>query len=137
MSTPLKSKSKEAGPAQNSNGKIEYKENPQTNEKIDAWIAANPERFKFFDELPHERAVRKLVLNEVHRYERTQKMNNSIMKKLEGDPEAKAAYETLLKRVPEKDRERATSQLARHVLRISAPREPRAQTQGTGVRVGG
>jgi hypothetical protein len=137
MSTPLKPKSKEAGPAQNSNGTVEYRENPQTNEKIDAWIAANPERFKFFNDLPHERAVRKLVLNEIQKYERVQKMNNGIMKKLEGDPEAKAAYETLLKRVPEGERERATSQLARHVLRITAPRQSRSQTQGTGMRVGG
>jgi hypothetical protein len=58
------------------------------------------------------------------------------MKKLENDPEAKAAYETLLKRVPEDQRERAMASVARHVLRITAPREPRSQTQNTGMRAG-
>ncbi len=78
---------------------VEYRENPRTNEKIDAWIKNNPDRFKFFDEMPHERAVRKLVLNEVEKYERMQKMNSGIMQKLNDDPEAKQAFEILLKRV--------------------------------------
>ena len=80
---------------------IEYRENPRTNEKIDAWIKANPDSFKFLNELPHERAVRKLVLNEVQKYERMQKMNNGIMDKIDKDPEAKQALDTLLKRLPE------------------------------------
>lgn len=131
-----KSKIKTAAPA--SNGAIEYRENPKTNEKIDAWIKANPERFKFFDELPHDRAVRKLVLNEVQKYERIQKMNHGIMQKLEGDPDAKQAFDTLLKRVPEADRERASAQLARHVFRLGARQEgnSKSQTVATGVRMG-
>jgi hypothetical protein len=50
-----------------------YRENPRTNEKIDEWIKRNPDQFKFFDQMPHERAVRKLILNEIDRYERQQK----------------------------------------------------------------
>ena len=98
-----------------------------------------PTSFKFFDELPHERAVRKLVLNEVQKYERMQKMNAGIMQKLDGDPEAKQAYETLLKRVPEADRERATASIAKHVFALGTPRNDRAKTQsaGGGMRVGG
>jgi ATPase subunit of ABC transporter with duplicated ATPase domains len=111
---------------------VEYRENPRTNEKIDGWIKANPDQFKFFDELPHERAVRKLVLNEVQKYERLQKMNSGIMQKLDNDPEAKQAYETLLKRVPEADRERATASIARHVFQLGAPRNDRAKTPGAG-----
>ncbi len=118
---------------------VQYRENQRTNEKIDAWIKANPDGFKFFDEMPHDRAVRKLVLNEVQRYERMQKMNAGIMQKLENDPEAKQSYETLLKRVPEADRERATASIARHVFQLGTPRNDRAKTQsaGTGMRVGG
>ncbi len=118
---------------------VQYRENQRTNEKIDAWIKANPDGFKFFDEMPHDRAVRKLVLNEVQRYERMQNMNAGIMQKLENDPEAKQAYETLLKRVPEADRERATASIARHVFQLGTPRNDRAKTQsaGTGMRVGG
>jgi hypothetical protein len=132
-----RAKSKEAASAQTPNGDAtQYRDNPQTNEKIDAWIKANPDRWQYFSNLPPERAARKLVLNEIQRYESRQKMNNGIMKKLENDPEAKAAYETLLKRVPEEQRERAMASVARHVLRISAPRQPRSQTQSTGMRVG-
>jgi ATPase subunit of ABC transporter with duplicated ATPase domains len=127
-----KPKSKNAAGAPASNAPVEYRENPRTNEKIDGWIKANPDQFKFFDELPHERAVRKLVLNEVQKYERLQKMNAGIMQKLNDDPEAKQAYETLLKRVPEADRERATASIARHVFQLGAPREENSKTQGVG-----
>ena len=127
-----KTKPKNAAPG--SNGAVQYRENPRTNEKIDAWIKANPDQFKFFDELPHERAVRKLVLNEVQKYERMQKMNSGIVQKLDNDPEAKQAFETLLKRLPEDQRERATASIARHVFRLTNPREEngKAQTQGAG-----
>ena len=127
-----KPKSKTAAAAPASSTPVEYRENPRTNEKIDGWIKANPDQFKFFDELPHERAVRKLVLNEVQKYERLQKMNAGIMQKLDNDPEAKQAYETLLKRVPEADRERATASIARHVFQLGAPRNDRAKTPGAG-----
>ncbi len=136
-STPPRARTRQGGSAQPPTGDAQYRENPQTNEKIDAWIAANPQRWEYFKNLPPDRAARKLVLNEIQKYERQQKMNNGIMKKLEGDPEAKAAYETLLKRVPEDQRERATASIARHVLRITSPREPRSQSQGGGMRAGG
>jgi ATPase subunit of ABC transporter with duplicated ATPase domains len=134
-----KTKPKNAAAAPDSNAPVQYRENPRTNEKIDAWIKANPDQFKFFAELPHDRAVRKLVLNEVQKYERMQKMNSSIMQKLDNDPEAKQAFETLLKRVPEADRERAAADIARHVFKLGAPRNDRARTQstGTGMRAGG
>jgi hypothetical protein len=127
-----KPKSKTAATTPASNAPVEYRENPRTNEKIDAWIKNNPDRFKFFDEMPHERAVRKLALNEVEKYERMQKMNSGIMQKLNDDPEAKQAYEILLKRVPEADRERATASIARHVFQLGAPRNDRAKTPGAG-----
>ena len=134
-----KNKTKNAAAAPGSNEPVQYRENPRTNEKIDAWIKNNPDRFKFFDEMPHERAVRKLVLNEVEKYERMQKMNSGIMQKLNDDPEAKQAYEILLKRVPEADRERATASIAKHVFQLGAPRNDRAKTQGAGggMRAGG
>lgn len=48
----------------------QYRENEETNKKIDDWIKQHPDQFKFFNEMPHERAVRKLILNEINRYER-------------------------------------------------------------------
>jgi len=132
-------KTKPKNAASTATAPVEYRENPRTNEKIDAWIKNNPDGFKFYDEMPHERAVRKLVLNEVEKYERMQKMNSGIMQKLNADPEAKQAYEILLKRVPEADRERATASIAKHVFQLGAPRNDRAKTQGAGggMRAGG
>jgi hypothetical protein len=111
---------------------VEYRENPRTNEKIDAWIKNNPDGFKFYDEMPHERAVRKLVLNEVQKYERMQKMNSGIMQKLNDDPEAKQAYETLLKRFPKPPR---TGDRFHCQTRFSPanPREENSKTQSAGM----
>ena len=133
----LKAREAATAPPQNGTAPQQDRENPQTNEKIDAWIKDNPERWGYFSNLPPDRAARKLVLNEIQKYERQQKMNAGIMKKLDGDPEAKQAYETLLKRLPEDQRERAMASVARHVLRITTPREqkPRAETAGVGVAV--
>ena len=58
------------------------------------------------------------------------------MEKLEGDPEAKQAFDTLLKRVPENQRERATAQLARHVFRLATPQNDRSKSQSLGKGVG-
>jgi hypothetical protein len=63
-----------------------------------------------------------------------QKMNIGIVQKLDNDPEAKQAFETLLKRLPEDQRERATASIARHVFRLTNPREEngKSQTQSAG-----
>ena len=60
-------------PAPATDTPVQYRENPRTNEKIDEWIKRNPDQFKFFNEMPHERAVRKLILNEIDKYERREK----------------------------------------------------------------
>ncbi len=64
---------------------VQYRENPRTNEKIDEWIKRNPDQFKFFNEMPHERAVRKLILNEIEKYERFQKSKSYRSQKGEGE----------------------------------------------------
>jgi hypothetical protein len=51
----------------------QLRENPRINEKIDEWIKRNPDQYKFYNDMPHERAVRKLILNEIDKYERQQK----------------------------------------------------------------
>ncbi|MCI0540827.1 MAG: hypothetical protein L0Z50_36975 [Verrucomicrobiales bacterium] len=79
---------------------------------------------------------RMLVLNEVNNYERRQKMNNGILKKLDENPEAKAAYETLVKSLPEDQRERAMISVARQTMRITAPRQTQAKAQAPAVGVG-
>jgi hypothetical protein len=131
----LKTKPQEAPNARTPDG-VQFKNNPKVDEKIDTWIKDNPERWKFFKSLPPERMARMLVLNEVNTYERRQKMNNGILAKLEQNPEAKAAYETLVKSLPEDQRERAMISLARQTLRVTTPRQnqPKAPAPGMSVR---
>jgi hypothetical protein len=52
---------------------VEQRENPRINEKIDEWIKQFPDKWNYFMSLPPERMARKLVLNEIDRYERMQK----------------------------------------------------------------
>lgn len=52
---------------------VEQRENPRINEKIDEWIKRFPDKWNYFISLPPERMARKLVLNEIDRYERIQK----------------------------------------------------------------
>ncbi|HEY3915440.1 MAG TPA: hypothetical protein VGN61_13205 [Verrucomicrobiae bacterium] len=125
-------RTKDQAPAevQTPNGEsTQYRENPKTNEKIDAWIANNPDRWEYFRNLPPDRAARKLVLNEVQGYERRQKMNNGILNKLKENPEALKAYEALVKHLPEDQRERAMISIARSAFRATAPRKGQGQEQ--------
>jgi len=71
VAPPAPSPAAEATAASETTGQL--RENPRINEKIDEWIKRNPDQFKFFTEMPHERAVRKLILNEIDKYERQQK----------------------------------------------------------------
>lgn len=135
-----KTKNEALAEVQTPNGEsTQYRENPKTNEKIDAWIANNPDRWEYFRNLPPERAARKLVLNEVQNYERRQKMNNGILNKLKENPEALKAYESLVKHLPEDQRERAMISIARQAFRVTAPRKgqnPQPQVQeGVGMSV--
>jgi len=133
-----KTKPQEASNARTPDGAApQYKNNPKVDDKIDTWIKDNPDRWNFFRSLPPERMARMLVLNEINNYERRQKMNNGILTKLEQNPEAKAAYETLVKSLPEDQRERAMISIARQTLRVTTPRQgqAKAQTTAPGVRV--
>lgn len=71
VASPAAAPAAEAATTSDTTGQL--RENPRINEKIDEWIKRNPDQFKFFNEMPHERAVRKLILNEIDKYERQQK----------------------------------------------------------------
>jgi hypothetical protein len=75
--------------------------------------------------------ARALVLNEVQKQERTQKMREGIVRKLEQDPELKQAYQNLVKNLPEDQREQAMINIAARTMRDLMPKE----TQKAGVKV--
>jgi hypothetical protein len=57
------------------------------------------------------------------------------MKKINASPELKQAYETLVKNVPEDQREEVMSQIARQTQRAVSRSQSQNQSQEAGVKV--
>ena len=112
----------------------QFKENPQVNAKIDEYIKNNPKHWAYIQSMPPDRMARALVLNEVQKLDRREKMHASIMKKLDENPEMKQAYETLVKNLPADQREKMMTALAARTMRAITPRQPQAAQQA-GVKV--
>ncbi len=124
-------KSKEAANGSRDNEGPQFRDNPEINAKIDDYIKQNPKHWAYIQSMPAERMARALVLNEVQRRDRTQNMRKGILRKLEQDPELKQAYQTLVKNLPEDQREQAMVNIAARTMRNIAPR----QAQKAGVKV--
>jgi hypothetical protein len=75
--------------------------------------------------MPRERLERSLIWNEVQKIDRQQKMRDGIMKRINANPELKQAFETLVKNVPEDQRESVMMQIAtqarRSIARTQSP----------------
>jgi hypothetical protein len=127
----LKKSRTESSDAPREGGEPQLRENAQVNAKIDEYIKTNPKHWDYIQSLPPERMARALVLNEVQKQERTQKMREGIVRKLEQDPELKQAYQNLVKNLPEDQREQAMINIAARTMRDLAPKE----TQKAGVKV--
>ena len=124
-------KSKEAANGSRDNEGPQFRDNPEINAKIDEYIKLNPKHWSYIQSMPAERMARALVLNEVQRRDRTQNMRKGILRKLEQDPELKQAYQTLVKNLPEDQREQAMVNIAARTMRNIAPR----QVKNAGVQV--
>ena len=112
----------------------EFRENPQVNAKIDDYIKANPKHWEYIQSMTPDRMARALVLNEVQKLNRQEKMQAGVMKKLDQNPEMKKAFETVVKDLPEDQREKVMASMALRAMRALAPRQT-APTQKTGVSV--
>ena len=103
----------------------EHRTNPEVDAKIDAYIKENPKYWAYVQEMPRERLERSVVLSEVQKLDRQQKMRDGIMKRINSNPEMKAAFETLVKNVPEEQRESVMMQIATQARRsISRSQSP-------------
>ena len=128
----LKGKPKpESGDAAQDGQQPQFKENPQVNAKIDEYIKNNPKQWDFIQSMPPERMARALVLTEIQKEDRTQKMEKSIMRKLDENPEMKQSIQNMVKNMPEEQREKAMISIARQTMRVTAPK----QTPAAGVKV--
>ena len=112
----------------------QFKENPQVNAKIDDYIKANPKHWEYIQSMTPDRMARALVLSEVQKQDRQEKMQAGVMKKLDQNPEMKKALETAVKNLPEDQREKVMASMALRAMRAMAPRQA-APTQKAGVSV--
>jgi len=114
---------------------VNYRINPEVEAKIDAYIKENPKYCNYLQAMPRDRLERTVVLNEVRQLDRQQRMRDGVMKRINADPKLKQAYETLVKDVPEEQREEVMTQMARQKQRTVARSQTQHQTQGETVGV--
>jgi hypothetical protein len=104
--------------------------NPAVDAKIDAYIKENPKYWNYIQNLPRERLERSLVLTEVQKLDRQQRIRDGLMKEINQKPELKQAYETILKNVPESMRNLLIPQIASQAKRTIARSQRQTQTVG-------
>jgi thioester reductase-like protein len=112
-----------------------YRINPEVEAKIDSYIKENPKYWNYLHAMPRDRLERTVVLNEVRQIDRQQRMREGIMNRINASPELKQAYETLVKNVPEEQREEVMTQLARQTQRTVARSQVQHQAKGEAVGV--
>jgi hypothetical protein len=111
-----------------------YRQNPEVDAKIDAYIKENPKYWTYVQGMPRERLERTLVLNEVRELDRQQRMKEGILKQINKSPALKAAYDTLVKDLPEDQREGVIAQIARQARRaVAKSQNQQAETKGVTV----
>lgn len=88
--------------------------------KIDAYIKDNPKYWNYVQAMPRERLERTVVLNEVRKLDRQQRMREGLMKRINTNPALKNAYDTLVKDLPDDQKESVIAQIARSTRRAVA-----------------
>ena len=101
----------------------QYRDNPKVNARIDEYIKNNSKHWDYIQSMPRERLERALVLSEVNKLDRLEKMKAGILRKLDQNPELKQAYETLVKHLPEDQREKVMVSIAGRTMRSITPRQ--------------
>lgn len=81
--------------------------NPEIDAKIDAFIKENPKLLEYYQELPKEQLIRKLILGKMQRAGYANQRNEEIIAWVEEHPDIKAKIEARVKNVPEANRPRA------------------------------
>lgn len=112
-----------------------FRNNPEVDAKIDSYIQENPKYWAYIQSMPRDRLERTVVLNEVRELDRQQRMREGVLKQINRNPELKAAYDLLVKDLPEDQKEGVIAQIARQARRAVARTQGRQQTQTEGVGV--
>ena len=109
-----------------SNEPPRFRENPDINGKIDAYIRANPKRWAYIQSMSPERMARTIILQDVQKQERNERMRASVLRKLNENPELKQAYQTLVKNLPAEQQEKMIANLALRTERNVTRRQSEA-----------
>jgi hypothetical protein len=112
--------------------------NPETEGKINDWIKNNDKNWKYIQAMPRDRLERTVVLNEVRHVERRQYVDTGVLQSVKNDPGLRAAYDVVLKDVPENQRDEVILNMEREKwLNKKTQSQPQTQTQTRreGVRV--
>ena len=111
--------------------------NPEAEGKINDWIKNNPKNWDYIKAMPRDRLERTVVLNEVRHVERRQYVDTGVLQNIKNNPDLKAAYDVLLKDVPEDKRDEAIVGMEREkwLNKKDQSHRTQAQTKREGVRV--
>ena len=110
-----------------------FRTNPEVDAKIDAYIKDNPKYWAYVQAMPRERMERTVVLNEVRELDRQQRMREGLMKRISANPALKNAYDTLVKDLPDDQKEGVIAQIARSTRRAVARTQGQQQTRGEAI----
>jgi hypothetical protein len=127
-----------AANAEASNENRYQRTNPEAEAKINDWIQNNPRNWEYIQAMPRDRLERTVVLNEVRQVERRQYVDTGVLQNIKNNPELKAAYDVLLKDVPEDKRDEAIVSMEREKWlnkKIQSRPQTQSQTRKEGVRV--
>ena len=114
--------------------------NAEAESKINDWIKNNPKNWDYIQAMPRDRLERTVVLNEVRQVERRQYVDTGVLQNVKNNPDLKAAYDVLLKDVPEDKRDEVILNMEREKWlnkKTQSQSQPQTQTQTRreGVRV--
>jgi len=112
--------------------------NPEAEAKINDWIKSNARNWEYIQAMPRDRLERTVVLNEIRQLERRQYVDTGVLQNIKNNPDLKAAYDLLLKDVPEDKRDEVIVSMEREKwLNKKTQSQPQAQSQTRreGVRV--
>jgi hypothetical protein len=103
--------------------------NPEIDAKLGRFIQENPDLHEYYDKLPKEELIRKLMLGKMQRSEYANERNAEIRAWVEEHPEIKERIEQRIRNVPEQSRERAFINAAK-----SEAMNQTVRPRGNGVR---
>jgi len=81
--------------------------NPEIDAKLDRFIQENSKLREYYEALPKEELIRKLMLGKMQRADYAETRNNEIRAWVEENPEIQKRIEDRIRNVPEANRQRA------------------------------